>query len=112
MAVLGRNDGSQTLADEDLARLAIDAESEELRAMVGSVGQPNAVLPDHGRRPRFAGNGCLPDDVRAFAPVEGQPDGVAVALIGGAPIACPEFIGMEGGARRKEKAGDRGEGTW
>ena len=66
-------------------------------------GQINATIPHNRRRPAFAGNRLLPDDVFRRAPFDGKPFAGIYALTGGAAKVRP-ILATAGKAQPNERS--------
>ena len=93
VAILRLRHVVQRLVEKDLARILVDAKDGQFRAILGSVAEPDAIAPDHRRRPCLARNRRLPHHVLLFAPPQRQVRRVAVSLVGRAAIARPMLAG-------------------
>ena len=101
MTVLrGCHDAEEFLV-EDLSGTLGHADRGQLRPVLGRGGEPDTIVPNHRRGPRFAGNRRFPDHVLPLAPPDRQIRRAAVSLVGRAAIAGPILSGSRPHGRRR-----------
>src|SRR5205823_2132123 len=87
---------------QDLAGIAIDADAEELLAVLAGGGHPDLFVPDDRRGPALVVNGSLPDDVLLLAPLQRKVVGAALPVAVGATEGGPVVL-CEAGERKHER---------